>query len=292
MQTLAAIERQFLDNLLHLYTVDEIKLFCYLLAENRFDWSRSAYLLNRHTPVPDQDAEWFAAALLSLQQAKPIQYILGHAWFMDMELTVNESVLIPRPETEELVRLIARHFQSAPAPLRIIDVGTGSGCIAIALKKALPQTTVYALDVSGDALCIARHNAKKQSAQIDFILADILEWELAFQNEQRFDIVVSNPPYITGAERVDMHRNVLEHEPHLALFVEENAPLLFYEHIAAFAFQHLQHEGDLYVEINRNYGQEVSDLFRKKGFGAIALHKDMQDADRIVHAKKESLTTF
>src|SRR5690606_27359186 len=150
----------------------------------------------------------------------------------------------------------------------------------------MPQATVYALDVSDDALCVARHNAKKQSVQIDFILADILEWEMAFRNEQRFDVMISNQPYITGPERTVIDGNVIEHEPHLALFVEGDAPLLFYEHIAAFAFQHLQHEGDLYVEINRNYGQEVSDLFRKKGFGSAALHKDMHGADRMVHAKK------
>jgi len=286
MQTLAEIEQQFVDNLISLYAVDEIKQFCYLLAENRFGWSRATYLLNRQTSVTGQDAEWFADALLSLQQAKPIQYILGNAWFMGMELTVNEAVLIPRPETEELVGLIERHHRPASAPLRIIDIGTGSGCIAIALKKAMPRASVCALDISGDALSVARYNAKRQSAQIDFIQADILEWEFVFQNEERFDIVVSNPPYIASAEQVDMHRNVLEHEPHLALFVEGTAPLLFYDHIGSFAMHHLHPGGQLYVEINRNYGPEVTDLFEKKGFEAVKLHKDMQGADRIVHAKK------
>src|SRR5690606_370717 len=185
----------------------------------------------------------------------------------------SDAVLIPRPETEELVHLIVNHHRkSTSTALRIIDIGTGSGCIAIALKKALPHAHIYALDVSDDALHVARQNAEDQAVQLDFIHADILEWELIFQDEQRFDIVVSNPPYITTAERGDMHQNVLDHEPHLALFVQETAPLLFYEHIAAFASHHLHSGGDLYVEINRNYGQAVGDLFRKKGFGSVALH--------------------
>ncbi|MGV3761768.1 peptide chain release factor N(5)-glutamine methyltransferase [Parapedobacter sp.] len=288
MQSIAAIERRFVDDLLGLYPIDEIKQLCYLLAEDRFGWSKTTYLLNRQAQLSKEDQEWFISVLSALQQAKPIQYILGYTWFMGMKLTVGNTVLIPRPETEELVHLIAHYHRPTPAPLRIIDIGTGSGCIAIALKKALPQAQVYALDVSADALRVARQNAKSQSAQIDFIHADILEWDLIFQNDHRFDIVVSNPPYITTAEGDEMHSNVLEHEPHLALFVQGDAPLLFYEHIASFAMRHLQPNGNLYVEINRNYGQEVSDLFEKKGFEAVTLHQDMQGADRMVHAKKSN----
>ncbi|MEC3881727.1 peptide chain release factor N(5)-glutamine methyltransferase [Parapedobacter sp. 10938] len=286
MQTLAAIEQRFVDGLLGLYPVDEIKQLCYLLAEDRFDWSKTTYLLNRQAPLGEEDGEWFTTALSALQQAKPIQYILGHTWFMGMKLAVSDAVLIPRPETEELVHLITRHHRPSTVPLRIIDIGTGSGCIAIALKKALPKAQVYALDVSSDALRVAQQNAKSLSAQINFIQADILEWDAVFQNDHRFDIVVSNPPYITTAERGQMHSNVLEHEPHLALFVQGDAPLLFYEHIAAFASSHLLPDGNLYVEINRNYGKEVSDLFHKKGFRAVTVHSDMQGADRMVCAKK------
>ncbi len=286
MHSIAAIEQRFVDDLLHLYPQDEIKQLFYLLVEDRLGWSKTTFLLNRQASLPADDAAWLLLALSELMQAKPIQYILGHAWFMGMKLAVSEAVLIPRPETEELVRLVARYHASATAPLRIIDIGTGSGCIAIALKKALPGAQVYALDVSDDALRIARQNAESQSVAIDFIHADILEWDLVFQDEQRFDVIVSNPPYITTAEEGDMHRNVLEHEPHLALFVQGNAPLLFYEHIAAFASHHLQPGGDLYVEINRHYGQAVCDLFRKKGLGAVTLHQDMQGADRMVCANK------
>lgn len=287
MQSVAALEQQFVDDLFHLYDADEIRQLYYLLVENRFGWSKATYLLNRQSPLSEEDATWLMFALSELRQPKPIQYMLGYAWFMGVKFAVSPAVLIPRPETEELVQLIVNHHRAEEAPLRIIDIGTGSGCIAIALKLALPQAHVYALDVSDDALGVAKRNAENLSADVDFIRADILEWELIFQSEQQFDIVVSNPPYITLAEQYDMHSNVLEHEPHLALFVEGDAPLLFYEHIAAFASHHLLPNGSLYVEINRNYGQEVSKLFRKKGFESVTLHRDMQGADRIVHAKNE-----
>lgn len=286
MQSIAAIERRFVDSLLYLYPADEIKQLCYLLAEDRFGWSKTTYLLNRQAPLGKEDTAWFKSVLSSLQDATPLQYILGHAWFMGMKLIVSKDVLIPRPETEELVQLIANHYRSTTAPLRIIDIGTGSGCIAIALKKALPEAHLYALDVSREALNVAKRNAQNQFTDVDFIQADMLEWDVFFQNEERFDIVVSNPPYITTAEQDVMHRNVLEHEPHLALFVQGDAPLLFYEHIAAFASYHLQANGGLYVEINRNYGHEVSKLFQTKGFETVTLHKDMHGADRMVHAKK------
>lgn len=287
MQSIASIEQRFIDDLSRLYHPDEIRQLCYLLAEDRFGWSKAHYLLNRQAVLGEEDVAWLKSALSALQGAHPIQYILGHAWFMGMKLAVSDAVLIPRPETEELVHLIVNHHRkTAPTALRIIDIGTGSGCIAIALKKALPHAHICALDVSDDALHVARQNAEDQSVQLDFIHADVLEWELIFQDEQRFDIVVSNPPYITTAERGDMHQNVLDHEPHLALFVQGTAPLLFYDHISSFAFHHLRSGGDLYVEINRNYGQAVVDLFRKKGLGPVGLHKDMQGADRMVHAKK------
>ncbi len=285
MQSIAVIEQQFAHELEDLYDADEVRQLCYLLFEDRFGWSKANYLLNRQAALGEQDTTWIANALSSLKNAKPIQYILGYTWFMDMKLTVNEAVLIPRPETEELVALIINHQKSSPHPLRIIDIGTGSGCIAIALKKALPQASVFALDVSADALHVARQNAAGQSVDIHFINADILEWDTVFGRSQTFDVVVSNPPYITTAEQNDMHRNVLNHEPHLALFVHGSAPLLFYEHIAAFACNHLRPEGSLYFEINRNYGQAVCDLLRKKGFGEVMLYQDLQGADRMAHAK-------
>ncbi|WP_262246640.1 peptide chain release factor N(5)-glutamine methyltransferase [Parapedobacter soli] len=286
MQSVTAIEKRFVDALLHLYHLNEIKQLYHMLLEDRLGWSKSTHLLNRQTLLSKDDTNWLLAALADLSKGKPIQHILGYAWFMGMKLTVSDAVLIPRPETEELVQLIVNHYKLTSRPLRIIDIGTGSGCIAIALKRALPQAHVCALDVSEDALSVARQNAKEQLVHIDFLHADILEWELVFQDEQRFDIVVSNPPYITLAEREAMHRNVLEHEPHLALFVQGGAPLLFYDYIAAFASHHLEPGGGVYVEINRSYGDSVIELFEKKGLKQVTLHQDMQGADRMVHAMK------
>src|SRR5690606_24008283 len=207
--------------------------------------------------IDDQQAAKLYKALSSLKKAEPIQYVLGYAWFMEMKLTVDRPVLIPRPETEELVQLVASQQKEAQ---RIIDIGTGSGCIALALKNALPATSVYALDISNEALNVAKENARNQRVQIEFIQADILQWDTTFQPDAWFDAVVSNPPYITHNEIREMHPNVLEHEPHLALFVDDHTPLLFYDHITSFAWQHLRPGGRLYFEINRNYGAAVCDL--------------------------------
>lgn len=287
MQSLAVIERQFVNELAALYDANEARQLYFLLLEDRLGWSKREYLLRKQEILAEQDANWLIQALFALKETKPIQHLLGYAWFKGMKLIVNESVLIPRPETEELVDLIiSRHQPAGDRPLRIIDIGAGSGCIAIALKKAFPCATVYALDISLEALQVARKNAENQRAVITFINADILEWDTFFQDTEIFDIVVSNPPYVTDVEQSGMHRNVLDNEPHLALFVEDSAPLLFYEHIAAFALAHLQADGDLYFEINRRYGHQTSELLRKKGFQQVMLHQDIHGADRMVHAKK------
>ena len=287
MQPIVAIEQQFLNDLADLYDSNEVKYIFFLLLEHRMGWTKTDYLLHKKNTLNEEDSTWLANALQLLKVAKPVQYITGHTWFMGMKLAVNDAVLIPRPETEELVNLIINNYrQHFGHQLRILDIGTGSGCIAIALKKAFPSSSTYALDISKDALQVARQNAENQSANIEFINADILEWDTYFQPEQRFDIVVSNPPYITIDEQADMHRNVLAHEPHMALFVEGSAPLLFYTHIATFAMEHLQPQGSLYFEINRNYGQQVCELLRKKGFDQVQLHQDMHGADRMVQAKK------
>lgn len=290
MQHLARIEQQFVDELAELYNAGEARQLYLLLLEDQFGWSRHEYLLRKQEFLSDREIDGLLNALSSLKKAKPIQYILGYAWFRGMKLMVDPSVLIPRPETEELVQLIIeqKKFVHNNSP-RIIDIGTGSGCIAIALKSTFPHASVHALDISDDALRIARQNARNCSVSIEFIQADILDWDVVFQPEQLFDVVVSNPPYITEQERSDMHPNVLAHEPHLALFVAGSAPLLYYEHISAFAWKHLQPGGSLYVEINRKYGDEVRDLLHKKGFSNVQLHQDMQGADRIVHAQKSNI---
>lgn len=287
MQSIVAIEQQFLKELADLYDAHEVKQIFFLLLEHHMGWTKTDYLFLKKDILDEENSAWLAAALQELKTAKPVQYIAQEAWFMGMSLIVNNTVLIPRPETEELVNLIINNYRHrSQQQLRILDIGTGTGCIAIALKKAFPSSFTYALDISKDALQVARQNAEKHSANIEFIKADILEWEAYFQPEQRFDIVVSNPPYITIDEQVDMHQNVLTHEPHLALFVKGNTPLLFYTHIATFAMEHLRPQGNLYFEINRNYGNQVCAVLQKKGFDNVQLHQDMHGADRMVQAKK------
>jgi len=287
MRQTVSIENQFVDELAELYDADEVRQLFFFLLQERFGWSRADYLLRKREHLDEEETRILLDVLPSLKAAVPIQYILGYAWFRGMKLSVNPSVLIPRPETEELVQLITEHRRTANTDtFEMIDIGTGSGCIAIALKKEFPLAAVYALDISADALYVARQNAHNQSLTVHFIQADILEWDVVFQDGQLFDVVVSNPPYITEHERKDMHPNVLLHEPHEALFVGENMPLLYYEHIAAFAWAHLKPGGMLYFEINRAFGHEITELLKKKGYTNVQLKQDMQGADRIVHATK------
>lgn len=242
--------------------------------------------LQRDTGSPEALKTELGRLLPALLSGRPFQYVTGKAWFYGMPLSVNESVLIPRPETEELVdRIIKSWDGQGTAALRIIDIGTGSGCIALALKKSIPEAEIYAVDISREALEVARKNAVALGLDIKFIQADILEWELVFDQDLRFDIVVSNPPYITPGEKTEMADHVLHYEPDLALFVPEESPLLFYQHIADFARQHLYPDGKLFFEINRSYGQEIKELLTKKQFRNIRLLQDMQGADRMIEAE-------
>lgn len=283
--TLRSLEARFTESLAGLYELAEAQNICRLLAEDRLAWSRTRLLMERDTVLPETDAHPILDYLPALQGGTPVQYLLGYAWFMDLKLRVTPAVLIPRPETEELVQRIAKDYVGADTPLRIFDLGTGSGCIALGLKKLLPHAEVHALDVSGEALEIARTNAQDHGLDVRFVQGDILEWDAFVDPAWRFDVIVSNPPYITQTEAQDMHPNVLQHEPPLALFVENEAPLLFYAHIASFAKQHLVPGGQVYAEINANLGDETAELFRKKGFESVYLHQDMQGKDRFVQAQ-------
>lgn len=265
------IQDHFVEALIPLYGIEEARAM----------WRA----LTREFTKPDLLEVKVAEILPALLTGRPFQYVLGEAWFYGLKLLVNESVLIPRPETEELVHRIVQTHPKTDA-MRIVDIGTGSGCIALALKKAFPQADVYALDVSKDALAVAKRNAERLGLDLHFVLADILEWDVVVDRAWTFDIVVSNPPYITPAEKAMIEPHVLRHEPELALFVPEGAPLLFYQHIADFGQQHLAPEGRLYFEINRDYGGPVVDLLHKKNFNPVRLLRDMQGADRIVEATR------
>lgn len=240
-----------------------------------------------HMPAEQlQQLQQYTAALLNHQ---PVQYVLQEAWFDGMKLFVNEHVLIPRPETEELVAWIVHDIQTTHPDFTgtMLDIGTGSGCIPVALKKRLPSATVIACDVSERALAVAKQNATTHLTPIAFIAVDFLN-EQSRQQLPSCHILVSNPPYIPKKDMASMHQNVVAFEPHLALFVEDDDPFLFYNAIASFAQTHLLPGGMIYVEIHEELGNGVMEVFSAKGLTEVTIRKDMSGKDRMVRAKKNT----
>jgi release factor glutamine methyltransferase len=221
-----------------------------------------------------------------LKKNEPVQYVLGEAWFAGMKFKVNKNVLIPRPETEELVDWIVKEALSNELrAMSIIDIGTGSGCIPITLKKKLPNIDVTAIDVCSEALFTATENAMEHNVDINFILLDFLDEE-KWNELGSFDIIVSNPPYVKQSEKDSMHDRVTSFEPHLALFVPDNDALLFYRKLSDFAIKHLNINGNLFVELNEALGNDAVSLFRSTGFTDVQLKKDMQGKDRMIKATR------
>lgn len=225
--------------------------------------------------------ELSSSILMELKTGKPLQYILGYTEFYGLKFVVNPAVLIPRPETEELVEWIVNSVD-AGKNISILDIGTGSGCIPISLKKNLPNSNISAIDVSPEALQTAKINAELNDVEIDFIEADILKHSQPLT--QNLQLIVSNPPYITPADKMQMHLNVVGFEPHTALFVPQDDPLLFYKAIADFAIANLTPGGLLFLEINESYGQETTELLSRKGFKNMEIKKDMSGRNRMIKA--------
>jgi release factor glutamine methyltransferase len=237
--------------------------------------------------ITADEAQEIDRILKQLLTHRPLQYVLNEAWFYGLKFEVNETVLIPRPETEELVDWIIKEVRSKKYEVRsealaILDIGTGSGCIPVALKKNLPETEVSAIDVCSEALHTATTNAVNNETEINFQLLDFLD-ENKWDQLSKYDIIVSNPPYIKTTEANTMSKHVLEFEPHKALFVPDEDALLFYRKIADFALQHLLPNGAVYVEINQQLGKETVELFQQKGF-TVELKKDMSGNDRMIKA--------
>lgn len=230
--------------------------------------------------VDGKTREELLEKLSELKAHKPIQYVTEMAYFYDLELEVNPSVLIPRPETEELVKWVSEENNERPG-LRVLDIGTGSGCLILALGKLLKDPELTAIDISGDALHMAKKNAAKYRTMVSFNKTDILEEE-KWNELGNFDLIVSNPPYVRESEKIGMRANVLDYEPSIALFVPDNDPLLFYRAIARFSKKHLSEKGRLYLEINESLGNEMIRLLKDEGFSEIILKKDMQGKDRMV----------
>jgi len=285
MQQFEAIKKQFIAQLGALYEPAEAKSIFFMLLEDVFGYNRNTLLSGNPITLNEVQTAQLITIIKRLCSGEPIQQIIGATQFMGISFKVNKDVLIPRPETEELVDFIIQDLKQSKVPVpSIIDIGTGSGCIPITIKKYVTDATVFAMDISHEALAVAKENATDHQCTIQFMQADILEWDVVFAENLLYDIIVSNPPYITNSEQAFMHPNVLQFEPHLALFVEDQAPLLFYETIASFALVHLAKGGKLYFEINRNFGQEVKNLLQKKGFKDILLKQDMHGADRMIRA--------
>jgi release factor glutamine methyltransferase len=273
---LQQLKSQFFKSLEALYPPQELTILYKMVIEFISKKNNTLVL-----DLIQEEQEAFNNYINQLKKGIPIQYVLGEADFYQLKFKVNEHVLIPRPETEELVYLILQDAKISQ-PKSIIDIGTGSGCIPIALKKHLPNTAISAIDVSENAIAVAKENALKNKVEIDFTIADALHLEP--KNFQKFDVIVSNPPYIALSEMEDMEANVTKHEPHLALFVEDENPLIFYQKIADFALTNLQQNGVLYFEINQALAQETQELLEQIGF-ITEIIKDINQNDRMIKAQ-------
>ena len=285
----------FFDLLKNIQDEQEIESFFFILTEYLHNLKRIDVALNPDFEISDAAIEKWNAILAQLQQEKPIQYITREAWFYGLRFEVNENTLIPRPETEELVEWIIESQKSKvkSQKFEILDIGTGTGCIPISLKANLPHVNVSAIDVSEKALEVARRNAVSNKVEINFIQTNILEVEDLsqlqtpnFQLPTSFDIIVSNPPYVRNLEKEEIKKNVLDYEPHLALFVEDTDALLFYRKIAQLALKNLAPNGLLFFEINQYLGKETVELLENLGFKNIELKKDIYGNDRMVKSSR------
>lgn len=278
-----------MNSLMGLYPSEEILSFFNILSEKYLKLSRIEIALNPEKIISERNAGIFQEALLRLQKQEPIQYIIGETEFFGIVFKVNEQTLIPRPETEELVEWIISDNQSRSndgVQLSILDIGTGSGCIAISLSKNLPNSKVQALDISEGALFIARQNAITNEVDVEFFKKDILKTKSSTSDSDKpddyYDIIVSNPPYIREMEKELMKNNVLNYEPFTALFVQDEDPLLFYRAISKFAKNRLRKGGNLYFEINENFKRELVELLKGEGFENIEPKQDIYGKDRMV----------
>lgn len=269
----------FNEQLQGLYSEMACKQMWQQILEKRFDWTPTDLLLKQQERLSESDLLYIRSFVKRLQANEPFQYIIGETYFADLRLKTDARALIPRPETEELVALAkAQGFTYS----KIIDFCTGTACIALALKKSYPAAQVSALDLSEGAIDLARENAQLNNLEIQAIVQDIFAW----QSAEQFDLIVSNPPYIPQKETVLMQANVLEHEPHMALFVPDQKPLLFYEQLMQIALSNLQHSGIMVLEVNENLAQQTLSLFATEHFSRKEIHRDLQGKERMILVQK------
>ncbi len=264
-----------------LYPKTEIDAFFFRLVENKLNFQSIDVFLKQDFIITIDLLTELKTVLTRLKKEEPIQYILGNTEFYGLPFIVNENVLIPRPETEELVSWVLDDIDNKENKISILDIGTGTGCIPISLKKNLPKATVFGLDISEEAIQVASRNSLKNNVNIKFIKQDILKVK---ELKVKLDIITSNPPYIRELEKKEISNNVLKNEPHLALFVSDENPLIFYKSIANFAKTHLNENGILYFEINQYLGKETKTMLQEKGFNNVTLRKDLFGNDRMIKA--------
>lgn len=279
--TIQQYKKTFVTELTAMYGADQASAFFYLALEQWLGLKRIDLALDAQKELPPETFEKFELLKQRLLCSEPVQYLLGTAWFCGLSFIVDPSVLIPRPETEELVSWVVSNAANRPG-CRILDVGTGSGCIAVSLAHLLPEARVSAIDISEPALSIARKNAAQNGVEVNFGQTDVL----SVKTLGPCDIIVSNPPYVREKEKTEMHANVLQNEPHLALFVRDEDPLLFYRVISALAFEALSPLGELYFEINQYLGPETVSLVEKAGFKNVELRRDIYGNDRMLRASR------
>lgn len=274
---------KFIESLESIHGVDEAESFFYLILEDKFQMKRLDLALDPTFEFSAEAINIWQELVIQLKQEIPIQYLLGTTEFFGLPFTVNDNVLIPRPETEELVDWIIKEEKKIEREkaIKILDIGTGSGCIAISLAKNIPNSRVFAIDVSAKALEVARKNAEINSVSITFLEKNILETDDLLE---QFDIIVSNPPYVRNLEKQEIKKNVLDNEPHLALFVEDFDALVFYRKITSLAMKNLNQDGQLFFEINQYLGSEMIALLQENGFESVELRKDIYGNDRMTRA--------
>lgn len=271
---LSSVKAFFLQELA---AFEEAKIYFEFCCSSWLGMEKTDLLIDKDRELSESEILQFFYGIKEILNHRPIQYVVGEAWFYDLKIKVKEGVLIPRPETEELVDWILEACSDAK---EVLDIGTGSGCIPLSIKNNLKQATVSAYDISEEAIGIAKSNGDALQLEVNLLLVDILNensWP-----DQKFDVIVSNPPYIPQSDRELMHENVLKFEPGLALFVPNESPLLFYEKIADFGKINLRKGGSLFFEIHEDYGQQTVDMLIQKGYVNVELRKDMQGKDRMI----------
>lgn len=277
-----AFKQKWREKLSATYDTQEANNMLLILSEDLLPFYNKIAFKDASFQLEEADLEILEPAIQRLLQHEPLQYILEKAWFYDLELKVNSNVLIPRPETEELVTWVIEN--QTKTGTKILDIGTGSGCISLTIAKHLPLSKVSALDINPIALKVAIENGQQLNLDVDFLEMNILD-EQQWTALGKFDSIVSNPPYIPFEEKSKMQANVLNFEPHLALFVEDSNALIFYDKIAAFALMHLEEKGQLFFECNEFNALACANMLREKGFQNIEIKKDLQEKDRMIRCR-------